>query len=406
MKQKRQNKSPFILAGVAVLVLVSTMILAENGTLRGLLSSASQKGGDEEVVTAIFPASVAGGQKASAFRDLSALRAVQVPALDIEKGEDDWELISSISDNFAQRIVFVDQNRGYLLTEKNIYRTLDGAHTWFFSWKATNNPPEFFSGLYLGPGNHLMVSGYSNASDASQGFIYSSYDGGIIWNPKSILSNEDWLMDVVGNGSNVISPAMSVVDGVPSVFYGRGSSELRRVEPHPNQDGWFGHQSSFIGTTAHLAGINFCTSNNNGFGWSCRESIDPIFDGSVQFLDNNTGFVAGGMIFPESQGWIYKTTDGGATWGQRLAEPKWPIRHVLPVDNGLIYASGGNAVFIGEQGGGIIVSENGGATWRESFEFGGEFRACAVVPLTKFIRCVGTEMIDGSFTVRVFELKM
>ena len=406
MKQKQDNRLPAILGGITILVLVGTLILANNGILRGLFSSASEKGGNDEVVMAVFPASVAGGQKFSAFKDLNAIKSIQTPALDIESGVDDWQLISSINYNFAQRLIFVDQSKGYLLTEKNIYRTVDGGRTWIVSWTATNDPPEYFSGLNLSPGNHLMVSGYSNAADDTQGFIYSSYDGGITWNPKSIVSNEDWLMDIVGSGNNVISSSLGALDGIPSAFYGRGSSGLRQVEPHPRQDGWFGHQSSFVGTTAHLAGINFCTSVNNGFGWACQESVDPIFDGSVQFINNNTGFVAGGMIYPESQGWIYKTTDAGLTWGQRLAEPKWPIRHILPVNSSLIYASGGNSAFIGEHGGGVIVSENGGMTWRKSLEFSGEFRACALVPKSMLIRCAGTEMVDGNYIVRIFELEM
>src|SRR5262249_51609456 len=82
---------------------------------------------------------------------------------------------------------------------------------------------------------------------------------------------------------------------------GTSASDWTAVVPDPN-GGWFGNEFSLLpDLRARASGITYCDSSNGGATWTCRPSIDSVFDGPVFFANDNAGWVGGGEISPGSR---------------------------------------------------------------------------------------------------------
>ena len=130
--------------------------------------------------------------------------------------------------------------------------------------------------------------------------------------------------------------------------------------PDPN-GGWFGNQFSLLfNEHVRASGITFCTSHDLGAAWQCGPPVDSIFDGPVFFATDLAGWVGGGEISPNVEGWVHRTTDGGKTWSARTLDVGIPIREIRFLNTQQGWAAGGN---IYSNQGGIYFSKDGGQTW-------------------------------------------
>jgi hypothetical protein len=176
---------------------------------------------------------------------------------------------------------------------------------------------------------------------------------------------------------------------------------LGSVVPDPN-GGWFGNEFSLLTNLhARASGITYCDSSNDGAKWTCRASIDSVFDGPVFFSNDTSGWVGGGEISPNVEGWVHRTADGGKTWSGRTLDDPWPIREILFVTPNIGWATGGN---YSSNVGGMYFSSNGGKTWSLDAKTGAEMDACDSKPVgTKFqVWCAG---YNSSFSGVVYTLK-
>jgi photosystem II stability/assembly factor-like uncharacterized protein len=130
--------------------------------------------------------------------------------------------------------------------------------------------------------------------------------------------------------------------------------------------------------------------------------VDPVFDGAVEFVNHTDGWVGGGEISPDVEGWVHVTTDGGRTWSDRTLDSPWPIRELDFLSPTLGWAAGGN-VFSGV--GGMYFTSDGGTTWSLDADTGAEMGSCAQVRSGTAVRiwCAGT---SGSFSGVVCSLKL
>jgi photosystem II stability/assembly factor-like uncharacterized protein len=123
---------------------------------------------------------------------------------------------------------------------------------------------------------------------------------------------------------------------------GAAAADWTSLVVDPN-GGWFGNQFSLLASGhARTSGITYCGSSNGGVSWTCGPSVDPVFDGPTFFFDYDHGWVGGGEISPNVDGWMHRTTDHGATWSDRTLESPWPIREILFVTPDVGWAAGGN----------------------------------------------------------------
>jgi hypothetical protein len=170
---------------------------------------------------------------------------------------------------------------------------------------------------------------------------------------------------------------------------GGTSSDWTTVVPDPN-GGWFGADFAFLpDLSAYLSGITECASRDGGATWACGPSVDAVFDGAVAFVDHRNGWVAGGEISPNVEGWVHRTTDGGRTWSDRTLDSPWPIRQLEFLSTTIGWAAGGN-VYSGV--GGMYLTRDGGQTWQLDANTGAEMGSCTHLDLGTRTRvwCVGT----------------
>src|SRR5262249_32818518 len=151
-----------------------------------------------------------------------------------------------------------------------------------------------------------------------EGIIRWSHDGGITWTPDIVLTTAGWgdrvrflpadstdgiVLDQLN--LNAANAAHITIDG------GASASDWNADVPDPN-GGWFGDQFSLL-SNGHVraSGITYCVASiPSGAQWSCNPSIDSVFDGPTFFFDDRNGWVGGGEISPNVEGWLHRTTDG------------------------------------------------------------------------------------------------
>ncbi len=144
--------------------------------------------------------------------------------------------------------------------------------------------------------------------------------------------------------------------------------------PIPMAAGSLRNFLSSITCTLARPGINFCTSLTGGSAWTCGPSVDSVFDGPVFFLNDKKGWVGGGEISPNVEGWMHVTTNGGETWSGRTLDGPWPIRSVLFLTSKIGWAGGGNVY---TDVGGMYFSTDGGNTWSVDVTTNSEMGSCA-----------------------------
>jgi hypothetical protein len=154
----------------------------------------------------------------------------------------------------------------------------------------------------------------------------------------------------------------------------------------------------------YLTGISFCRSLDGGASYFRRGSIDPVFDGGVNFPDTVYGWTGGGQISTPVQGWVHRTTDAGQSWSARILNPPYPIRSLLFFDDLLGFAVGGNYF----QGiGGIWSTTDGGLSWSLDVDTGCEMKGidwARVSADTVAVWCAGSRsgIVGRIYQTRVY----
>jgi photosystem II stability/assembly factor-like uncharacterized protein len=174
------------------------------------------------------------------------------------------------------------------------------------------------------------------------------------------------------------------------------------VTPDPN-GGWFGYQFTLLkDQTAYASGINYCTSANIGATWTCGPPADSVYDGPTEFVSDKIGWTGGGEISPNVEGWLHRTTDGGASWSGRVLGTAWPIREIEFLNRKVGWATGGN---IYSTVGGIYYSADGGKTWSQDLTTEDEIGSCAYQNIANGqtqIWCIGDAYNGNSFSSNVY----
>lgn len=317
----------------------------------------------------------------------------------------DWQLQATLPGTVIHDLSFASPSVGYAAAELGqVWKTSNGGKTW--TEILNLGSPYYFYGVTALTTDDVVISGFYDSS-TFEGLIRWSHDGGNTWSDDIVLSTQDWLqrvrfantnrgliMDLVGGSSG--NTAQFTTDG------GAAATDWTTVVDN-SDGGWFGLQFSLLPDFhARASGINFCTSTNGGKQWSCGPSVDSVFDGPVFFLNDTDGWVGGGEISPNVEGWVHTTTNGGTTWSGRTLDGPWPIRELLFLDAKTGWAAGGN-VYTGV--GGIYFSNNGGQTFSVDVTTNAEMDACDKQPVSSGYRiwCAG---YDSSLNGVIYSLSL
>ena len=273
-----------------------------------------------------------------------------------------WKELATLPGAVVHDISFSSLKVGYAAAELGqVWKTTDGGVNW--TEIVNLGFPYYWYGVHALTGKDVVISGFNDQT--FQGIIRWSQDGGKTWTGDIVLTSTGWSdrvrfidsMDglVVDQlNTQAANAAHYTTDG------GATAADWTEVVPDPN-GGWFGDEFSFLSNkTARMSGITYCASTDGGATWSCGPSVDSVFDGPVFFANNKAGWVGGGEISPNVEGWLHRTTDGGKTWSGRVLDIAWPVREILFVTPQTGWAVGGN---IYSDVGGMYFSHNGGKTW-------------------------------------------
>ncbi len=324
-----------------------------------------------------------------------------------------WQLQATLPGTIIHDISFASPTTGFAAAEGGqVWKTSNGGKTW--SAALNLGYPYYFYGVSALTPKDVVVSGFYDSS-TFYSLIRWSHDGGETWGDDIVLSPTSWLqrvrfpngdtnsndgliMDLIGGASG--NTAQYTTDG------GAAASDWTTVVDNPAGN-WFGLQFSLLFNVhgnlhARASGINFCRSANGGAQWSCGPSVDSVFDGPVFFLNDTYGWVGGGEISPDVEGWAHVTTDGGKTWSARTLDGPWPIRQLLFLTPKVGWAAGGNLY---TNVGGIYFSNDGGQTWSVDVTTNAEMDACDKQPAGTgyHVWCAG---YDGSLNGVIYSLNI
>jgi photosystem II stability/assembly factor-like uncharacterized protein len=315
-----------------------------------------------------------------------------------------WHLQATLPRTVIKDISFASPTVGYIAAELGkVYKTADGGKTWTAVMDL--GYPYYWYGVDTLSENDVVISGFDNSN--FRGLLRWSHDGGRTWDPEIVITTRGWSGRVrfADRQHGLVMDLLSL--GKPNAAHyttngGQTAADWTEVTVDP-KGGWFGSQFSFLPSLqARASGISYCNSGNGGASFSCRPSVDKVFDGPTFFLDDRYGWVGGGSISPTVEGWMHRTTDGGGTWSDRTLAARWPIREIHFVTKQVGWAAGGN-IFSG--GGGIYFSKDGGETWSLDLDSGAEMDACDSWwhgPQKFQVWCAG---YDGSFNGKIYTLQ-
>lgn len=318
-----------------------------------------------------------------------------------------WKLISQLpSPAVIQDLLFTSADVGYAAAELGfVFKTSDGGRQW--TPVLLSDSSDYWYGIDAISDKDIVVTGFHDGLDpvtkaqVNQALVRWSNDAGVSWWNPIVLGDEQWAFRgrfpdhvhgvVFGENLHLTdTPAYVTADG------GALFTDWSRVVT--GNSGWFGQQfSAHANGRVRASGIDYCSSADFGATWNCGPQIDPVFDGETFFLDELNGWVASGSIAPIDEGWVHKTSDGGATWSDRTLEAPWPIRTLLFIDPVVGWAAGGD---FGVDGG-IYSSKDGGNSWSLDVDTGAEMRACSKSGF--MIYCAG---FDAAFNGKIYALNL
>jgi len=371
------------------------------GMILSLSAAAQDSAPLEQHVSGSIPV-----QPSSSTRTLSAIRPVAPnatqPPLEIPPAHA-WKLQATLSGAVIHDLSFATPLIGYAAAELGqVWKTTNGGKSW--TEILNLGGPYYFYGVTALTANDVVISGFYDSS-SFEGLIRWSHDGGQTWSNDIVLTSTGWvqrvrfpnsnnglIMDLTGGSSGNL--AQVTTDG------GSLASDWTTVVDNPSGN-WFGLQFSLLPNLhARASGINFCRSSNGGANWGCGPSVDSVFDGPVFFLGDTYGWVGGGEISPNVEGWVHVTTNGGKSWSGRTLDGPWPIRQLLFLSPKVGWAAGGN-IYSGV--GGIYFSGDGGQTWSVDVTTNAEMDACDKQPANPgyYVWCAG---YDSSFNGVIYSL--
>ncbi len=314
-----------------------------------------------------------------------------------------WKLQATLSGAVIHDISFPTTLIGYAAAELGqVWKTTNGGSKWTEIMNL--GFPYYWYGVKALSAKDVVVAGFNDSN--FEGIIRWSHDGGKTWTHDIILTTNGWSFRVrfANHNDGLVLDGLNLKAANAAYYTSDGGahvSDWTEVVPDPN-GGWFGNQFSLLSNLhARASGITYCDSSDGGVKWTCRPSIDSVFDGPTFFKNEKSGWVGGGEISPKVEGWVHRTTDGGKTWSGRTLDDPWPIREIRFLTPTIGWAAGGN---YSSNVGGMYFSRNGGKTWSLDANTGAEMDACDSKPVgTKFqVWCAG---YNGSFNGVVYTLK-
>jgi photosystem II stability/assembly factor-like uncharacterized protein len=323
-----------------------------------------------------------------------------------------WVLKFSAGNRVFKDISFINTQTGYIVTELGaVYKTTNGGNNWL-SVLNLGFPYYWYGVKALSP-DTVVIAGFNNQGAINTGVIRWTFNGGANWSTDILLrktgNGVGWLDKIHFFNQNT-GIVMNALSGGCYITNTGGKDTTAWTYVTINSGGeWFAGNMDFMNSgRIYATGIYFASSTNFGTSWVTGPSADNVFDGGVDFLDNNTqlGWTGGGSISPAVEGWTHRTTDGGTSWGPRQMIFPYPIRGIKFYNQNTGFAFGGNLF---QDAGAIYSTSNGGDNWNLDVSTSAEMFALeykAISPDSMDVWCVGSTGGGTGYTGKLYKARL
>ncbi len=264
-------------------------------------------------------------------------------------------------------VYFKDANTGYACGNGNYFAyTLDGGATW-----TQSNPPSTVGQqrMRYSAGAIYLVGAYTE--------IYKSVNNGATWSAINFVdgSNVNQPSPFIMYGIDVNGNDIAVVgfNGILNISNDGGSSWRNKNYSVNNNVGATTYSSILVIPTGLNStagkiwmgpngGGDIFYSSNGGTNWTTKPTSHGYSIYGIDFVNSNTGYIAGGNAF-QGVGEMSKTTDGGNTWNYlSLSSPlaNYQINNIDFVDANTGWAVGTLGPFDPAL---VTKTTDGGTTW-------------------------------------------
>jgi photosystem II stability/assembly factor-like uncharacterized protein len=313
-----------------------------------------------------------------------------------------WHEVATLPSTWVSSLSFASGKIGFAASGAgSVLKTTDRGRTWTAALDL--GYPYYWSAVQALNENDVIAVGTIDSASLVEGVLRWSHDGGATWSDDIVIADTGYpfLQSVHFWNSSV---GFGVGLGSPNVEFRTTNGGLNlsdwSVGPLDPNGSWFGTQVSALPNGhVRISGITYCTSLDYAATFACQPSIDPTFDGVTFFADDDNGWVGGGGGIgvpvgspPLFEGWVHRTTDGGATWSGRVLDGPWPINAIVFVNRHDGWAVGGGGSF-----GGMYVTHDVGKHWDVEFDAGFGPQVCATSEYQ--IYCAG---YDDNATTHIY----
>lgn len=225
-------------------------------------------------------------------------------------GGDNWTSIAipfGASDLNLYSVHFIDENKGWVTgAEDFIVRTVDGGNSWINDQSLPGGTP-IQGGRYVTDIQFINNNvGWLSATYD----IYKTVNGGSTWSVVCTNCSDSWTIWDIHFTDASNGWAITQLNEIYRTTNGGASwtltpdngftlqSIVSKIHFINANTGWFVLGSVSDGTVGK--------TNNGGNSWSAQEFSRGLYDGDIDFIDANYGWVLGNGV--------YHTTDGGINW--------------------------------------------------------------------------------------------
>lgn len=187
--------------------------------------------------------------------------------LETSDGGQTWFNPTGQSFNILIGVTFKNDSEGWMISNRQIFSTVDGAETWVEQFSIGDDPHSHLSNIFFVSNNIGWVIGSREiGEDEHIGIILKTIDGGLNWNEQEI----------------------------------EGVVDLTSVYFIDEKLGWI--------TCAGYESPRLLKTNNGGIEWTIQDIANADRINAIFFADKQIGWMVG---YP---GRVLKTIDGGDNW--------------------------------------------------------------------------------------------
>ena len=271
-------------------------------------------------------------------------------------GGANWQGTNPPSAGTMQRIL-VSGSTIYVggFDQVNIYSTTDNGTTW-------NTIPFSAAGQFSTFNIYAMdIVGSTILTAGTYGLMNKSTNAGANWQTASVHATVANMVDIyAASGSGRVIAMGTNVGGNDCIVYSTngGNSWTNSGMISNNNMSDLSMRNANTGYVVGRFGL-FWKTSNGGVNWDTTRSnnpaLTPFFCNGVDFIDDNTGWITGGVAGVGGNTKIWKTTDGGANWTEQTQNYSGPVGvRIEFLDANTGYTCGVNQV---------QKTTNGGTNW-------------------------------------------